>query len=258
VDIQVILINLDRSTDRLARMRAEFARVGMSFKRFPGVPGTELPASVRPYFCGASGSVASPLRAGEVGCYASHLAVWHGIVAGDYGSEAVLVCEDDLALPDKAPELLEEVLARAPSDWDIIRLSSKMTRRVVPIRSLAESRTLVRFLRSPLETGAYLITRRGASKLLRTIGIRNLPVDRDLARPWLFELNELGVLPPLVVQNVGPSIISTSMGGRDRDRSLLRRSGERLHRAIFNVRMLGVSQIVRARHIVAPAPAKPV
>lgn len=88
--VPVMLINLDRSTDRLARMQREFDRAGVRFERFPAVHGTDLPGSVRSYFCDASGRVISPLPAGEIGCYASHLAIWQRIASGTYGSAALV------------------------------------------------------------------------------------------------------------------------------------------------------------------------
>jgi glycosyl transferase, family 25 len=41
--VQAFVINLDRSPDRLIRMQTEFARVGMTFTRFPAIDGTALP-----------------------------------------------------------------------------------------------------------------------------------------------------------------------------------------------------------------------
>jgi glycosyl transferase family 25 len=91
MSIPAIVINLDRSLDRLAHIKAEFARAGMAFERFSAVDGCELPAGVKPYFCDATGRLVSPLTAGEIGCYASHLAIWQRIAAGRYG-QATLVC----------------------------------------------------------------------------------------------------------------------------------------------------------------------
>jgi glycosyl transferase, family 25 len=246
MNIPAILINLDRSADRLARMRAEFARVGMAFERFSAVNGTDLPPNVRSYFCDASGRMASFLRDGEIGIYASHLSVWQNIAAGQYGSNPVMVCEDDLALPENIRDMLAEVLDRAPIGWDIIRFSSETKRRIMPVALLASDRALVRYTRSPINLGAYLVTQQGAAKLIRSIGIRKMPVDRDLTCPWLFGIDEFGVLPPPIEQNIGQSIIST-MGGRARDRNLLRRSRDKWRRLVFNLRKLGLWQIIRAQ-----------
>jgi hypothetical protein len=56
-----LLINLDRSADRLTRMRAEFTRTGIAFEHFPAVNGTELPPAMRPCFSDGAGNI-PPLR----------------------------------------------------------------------------------------------------------------------------------------------------------------------------------------------------
>ena len=209
--LRVILINLDRSTDRLARMKAEFERVGVDFERFPAVSGTDLPESVKPYFCDAAGEVVSPLRSGEIGCYASHLGVWQHIAAGRYGA-AALVCEDDVGLPDDLIRLLARLLNAAPSGWDVIRLSSNTRRPVAAVAPLGAGRNLVRYWRGPPLAGAYLVSRAGAAKLLQP-QLRRRPVDEDLARPWLFDLDAYGVLAAPVAQHAAHSIVE-EMGGR--------------------------------------------
>lgn len=193
--LTAIVINLDRSTDRLAHITQEFARVGMAFERFRGVDRTGLPDSVKAYFCDASGRVASPLSPGEIGCYASHLAVWQRISAGDYGP-AVLVCEDDMALPDDFGEIVAAVLGRAPKGWELINLSGRTKRAVVPVCEIADCRQLVRFSRDPGSLAAYLISREGARKLLRA-GVRRRGADQDTRRPWAFGINTFGIYPPL-------------------------------------------------------------
>jgi glycosyl transferase, family 25 len=225
-------------------MQGEFARIGLSFERFPAVNGTALPDAVRPYFCDAAGRVVSPLKPGEIGCYASHLALWQRIAAGVHGDGPVLVCEDDLVLPDDLAPLLDEILARAPAGWDVIRLSSETRRRLVPVDNLQGRRMLVRFTRSPINSGAYLIARSGARKLSRP-GLRRLPIDRDLSNPWAFGINELGLHPP-IRQNVMPSII-VPMGGRNLDRSQIRRAADKLRRLAFNIRTLGLWRLATAR-----------
>lgn len=244
--LRVILINLDRSTDRLARMQAEFERVGVSFERFPAVSGTDLPESVKPYFCDAAGKVVSPLRSGEIGCYASHLGVWQRIAAGHCGV-AALVCEDDVGLPDDLIPLLARLLKAAPSGWDVIRLSSNTRRPVAAVAPLGAGRNLVRYWRGPPLSGAYLVSRAGASKLLQP-KLRHLPVDEDLARPWLFDLDAYGVLPaPVAQEHVFASMIEAE-GGREHalgQRTRRARKSEHFNRHAYNMRTMGLRDWLR-------------
>src|SRR5262245_1473060 len=164
--ISTVVINLDRSPDRLAHMTGEFARVGLAFERFAAVDGADLPESVRPYFCDAAGEVVSPLRPGEVGCYASHLCIWQRIISGQYGSP-VLVCVAGFALPAVLPGLLARVLAAAPAGWDLVRLSSTSRWALSAVKPIDAGHGLLRFSRHPGLTGAQLVSRAGAAKLLK-------------------------------------------------------------------------------------------
>ena len=229
--IPIFVINLDRSTDRLAHVRAEFDREGLAFERFPAVDGTNLPAALAPYFHG------SPLRPGEVGCYASHLLLWQRIAGGG----AALVCEDDISLPAGFAALLRSVLDAAPDGWDVIRMSSPTRRPVVPLRDLDGRHKLVRYWREPTLSGATLVSPKGAHKLCKP-GLRTLPIDADLRRPWAFDIDTYGVHPNPVRQQGHPSVIMAA-GKRHSYRKLL--TPDILWRRLHSLRTLGVREWVK-------------
>lgn len=233
------VINLDRSKDRLAAMAEQFSRAGMAFERIPAVDGNKLPESVRPYFCDRTGKIVSSLRPGEMGCYASHIVAWQRMAGGEYGP-AVLVCEDDIRLPDDFPDLLAEIIAKAPVAWDLIRLSSISKRAVVQIAKLSGGYRLVRYSRQPTLSGASLISASGARKLLAPM-LRHRAVDQDLRRPWQFGVISYGVEPRPVEQLFDQSIIDTS-GGRA-GRTL--EPADTVQRAWYALRTLGLRQWIR-------------
>jgi glycosyl transferase, family 25 len=239
--MRAVLINLDRSQDRLALMTHEFSGAGLAFDRFSAVDGTNLPGSIRPYFCDSSGKVISPLRAGEIGCYASHLATWQRIAAGDYGLSA-LVCEDDMRLPTGFAALMTALLAVAPAGWDLIRLSPHTKRAVVPICQIAGEYCLVHYTRQPVSAAAYLVSQDGARKLL-VPAIRVRPVDQDFRRPWTFGLNSFGVWPA-IAEDPGISSVIDGMGGRFRTtrRSSRWAINDVLLRPLYGIRTLGFRQ----------------
>ena len=207
----IVLINLDRSADRRDRMRQQFASAGLPFARFSAVDGVALTPAVCSFFCNAAGQLASPLRVGEIGCYASHLQIWQDIVAGKY-PPVVLVCEDDILLPLDLRGIIEDVLRATPTGWDVVRLAYRNTRAVSSIAPVDRCYDVVRFSRQPTRSGAYLISQAGAGKLLRP-GLRDHPIDFDLARLWAFDLETLGVFPPPIEQLSDHSLIQ-EMGGR--------------------------------------------
>lgn len=214
----IIVINLDRDTGRMAHMRRELDRAGLRYERFPALRGDQLSAALARYF-----PVGIGLSPGEIGCYASHLAIMQRVAAGELGSPQ-LVLEDDVGLPSDFAAALEALIATLPESWDIVRLSYPTKLVARPIAALGGGRHLVRYSRVPTTTGAYLVSASGARKFLAERP-RDMPVDHDLRHVWDWRLDTYGVSPPLVVHEVlGRSTIDTlSPRGRA---ALHRRGGE--------------------------------
>ncbi len=83
--IDFFVINLDRSPERLADIRADMAAEGIDLIRIAGVDGKTIPEAERtlldePTFLRRHGK--RPV-AGEYGCYLSHLKAIDAIAAGE-------------------------------------------------------------------------------------------------------------------------------------------------------------------------------
>jgi glycosyl transferase, family 25 len=198
--LRVFLINLDRSPERLAFMQSQADRIGLAFERFPAVDGRNLPQHLRPQF------PASRLAPGEIGCYASHLLLYERIVREEW--PYAMIVEDDVQL---SPDLLASALAAtdaAPPGWDYIHFSGATKRAVLSLASLPNGRHLVRHSRLPMNTGAYLISRQGAGKLLAP-SPRVRPIDQEFRHAWLRDIDVLGVHPsPVIWNNAWPTTIA--------------------------------------------------
>lgn len=190
--LEVVVINLDRDAARLAHMRDQLSTAGLSFTRFAAVDGANLPEKLRAYF-DLSDTTLTP---GEIGCYASHLAICQLVVAGDLPSP-LLVLEDDVELSRALSQVLSRALEVLPTGWDIVRLSYPTKRACARVAALPSLFELVRYSHVPTSTGAYLLSRDGAGKFLARRK-RKLPVDQDLRRVWAWELDTFGVVPPPV------------------------------------------------------------
>lgn len=195
----IFLINLDRDPDRLACMAAALAQLGLGFTRVPAVLGLAMPEWVKPYFLDSAGAIASKLRVGEVGCYASHLVVARRMVAE--AIPAALVFEDDLEFPEDFTGLIAEALRLAPAGWDIIRLSNPPKAPYIPVADLPGGRDLALYARVPNNTGASLLSLSGARKLLRP-GPRDLQIDEHLRRPWDLGMETYGIVPAPIRSNI--------------------------------------------------------
>jgi glycosyl transferase family 25 len=204
----IFVINLDRDAARLAHMHEQLRRLGLAYERFAALRGDALPLALLDYF-----PPRTPLTAGEIGCYASHLAIMRRVLAEGHG--CALVLEDDVGLPADFARVLAVLVEALPAEWDIVRLSYP-TKRVVRAIAPLGGADLVRYTHVPVSTGAYLISASGARRF----------IDHDLRRVWVWNLDTYGVAPPPVRADVlgQSSIDDLSLGARDpKRRSIARR-----------------------------------
>ena len=138
--LKTYLINLDRAEDRLAFMKEELSRVGLSFERIPAVDGRSIAFPI-PEFDAAvyrrcHGKRPNP---SEVGCYLSHIECARRLLGS--GESHALILEDDVALPADFGDLLRASLNEAET-WDILRLSTVNTGRKYPFLDITPKRSL--------------------------------------------------------------------------------------------------------------------
>jgi len=189
----IICINLDRSPQRWEFMAAQFQTIGIEVERLAAIDGTAgVPAWLSLEFAGPH-----QLTPGEVGCYASHLMAAQMVVGRCLPFGVVL--EDDVTLDRDFAVACREAIETAPVDWDYIHLASRVKRPVVAVQSLSNGRALIRYSKLPLNTAAYILSNRGARKLLVPLP-RRCPNDVDVRHAWLTKLNVLGIYPAPATQ----------------------------------------------------------
>jgi GR25 family glycosyltransferase involved in LPS biosynthesis len=103
---RIIVINLERRTDRLEQFDAEAKRIGFEYEVHKAVDGK------------AEGI--DPIVAGRL----SHIQVLESIKP----DEMVLICEDDAVFCDDFLEKFETHMAKLPQDWDIFYLGAVKNR----------------------------------------------------------------------------------------------------------------------------------
>lgn len=250
--ISTVVINLDADVERRAHMHRELSRAGLPFEIFPAVRGDDLPTGLETYFPSARGHPI--LSRGEIGCYASHLAVCRRIASGEWATP-VLVLEDDVVLAEDFGEVLKGVLAALPEAWDLVRLSSETKHACLNVAELSPGRNLIRYSNVPVSAGAILWNRSGAQKFVQR-RTRTLPVDQDLRLVWTWDLDTYGVLrPPALRDRCGPSRIDamapTGWRGAPARTKLVRRVRRRaaLRRHVHGVKVFGVLDWMRAEAV---------
>lgn len=107
---KVVVINLDRRTDRMEQLDPQLKALGIEYERFSAVDAKEL--DIKPYVAGTM----------------SHVAVWN-----KYLGQKVLVLEDDALFCTEFSTKFSQVMQTLPEDWDVFYLGAlvdKMTGKV--------------------------------------------------------------------------------------------------------------------------------
>lgn len=215
--LPVFVINLQRNPERRRFALGHLASLGMQASVFPAVDGKTLALAdleARGLYREslAREKFSRPLSLAEIGCTLSHLGVYRRIV--EERLDAALVLEDDAMLTEGAAGRLRPLLAELPEDWDLVQLTFQC-RDTAPF-----SPSLVRFLMRPtmpVAATAYIISRRGAQKMIDAAYPVHYPADSLIGRSPRWGMKVFGATPQLAtVNNVFPSNIAPprSFGGR--------------------------------------------
>lgn len=193
MDAPIYVINLDRDTERLASISANLGQLGLAFERIPAVLGAAHvadPTIVDLARYPGRNRRATP-RAGEVGCYLSHIRVFERFL--ESGAARCVVLEDDVECLPALPGVLRSLFER--DDWDLAKLFCFHAGCPLPVRRLAGGHRLCVHLTRTTSSAGYALNRRAAEVLRRTLLPLSLQVDHALDRPWESGLRVRGVRP---------------------------------------------------------------
>lgn len=159
-------------------MEAQLAALDMDYTRFPAIDGRaewdRLVADVD--LAAFRRNVGREVMPGEIGCYASHLAVWQALLASPY--EVALVLEDDVVFHDDFLAALDLVLA-ARKSWDMVKLNHIRAKH--PVRRMELGIYRLNAYRGAFTgMGAYLVTRPFVTAQLPKMLPMRRPIDHEL------------------------------------------------------------------------------
>ena len=192
------VINLDKSKDRLQHIKNEFNKYNMSFKRFSAIYGKDLDKDTlinettltcRTFLCSY----------GMIGCALSHKTLWKQLLS-DETTNYYLICEDDVVLTDKFLKFIIDFdKLKDDIDFDMINFSCRnigcgIIKDEIPINDIKIGKCL-----TPLTTTSYLISKKGANKLLKILSKVNYHIDIEIAYTNYFnDFNYYATSEPLV------------------------------------------------------------
>lgn len=137
---------------------------------------------------------------GELGCYFSHIKALETFL--ESADEYALILEDDIHMHEHFEEVVEEALTHSHR-FDLLRLSGIHRGSPVSIVSLENGYSLACNFTRQTGSGAYLVNRYAASKMIKKLLPMWLPYDHAYDREWLFGVKAMCIDPMPINQNEG-------------------------------------------------------
>ncbi|MCL1067298.1 glycosyltransferase family 25 protein [Shewanella olleyana] len=185
---KVFVINLDKSTARMAFMQQQLIQLNIEFERVPAVYGKELSATEINHVFDKKTNLEKYdkiLNVGEIGCYLSHVNCWKNMV--DQQIDYALILEDDSILDTGLADLIDSV-GELAKHWDYIKLChGRKQKDIINSIELNDQFSLGTCLKLPSSTRGQFVSLSGAKKLLDTSFPIARPVDIDIQ--YWFEKN---------------------------------------------------------------------
>jgi len=177
------LINLARRPDRLTKMTAQLARLGLTLRLVPAIDARETPDAEVDVNFAASGPL-GVLPKGDKCCTLSHKLAWRMFLAG--GEARALILEDDVEIDADAAPLLRDA-GWIPDDVGLLKIErfGPAGQRVLlgEMRDVGQGRQIGRMLSKHTGGGAYILNRAAARRLLDWPQPWTLPIDHMLFNP---------------------------------------------------------------------------
>jgi glycosyl transferase, family 25 len=213
---QIFVLNLDQSSDRMAHMDKMLKDLGLNYERISAVDGSkltdpEVKALYSPFWFGIFHG--RQISRGELGCALSHRLCYRRILTE--GLEWALILEDDCVLDKDTPQILEQ-LNGATTAFDVVQLyyTENRVHETKVIGSVLE-RELISFTGAHASAIAYIVTRQGAQKLLKSRRVV-LTADKFVWMSALWNIRFCGLLPP-AAQEMFALQSNSTIDSTDRD-----------------------------------------
>jgi glycosyl transferase, family 25 len=242
-EINVYVINLDRSPIRLASVTDQLNRQRIPFKRVAAFDASKEDLSQcavdKPSFQRVHGR--STIRNAELGCHQSHVQALTRFVESKKPFAVIL--EDDVEIGSAFESVLGQLLIWK-ADWDIVPLFH--WHRGTPVRIKSEGKiALCAFLTAVTSSAAYLVNRHAAKVLLSHMLVQKACVDHELFDIRSHHLRLRGATPRVIELSEVANVSTIGASGADKSLkpslwrrfpTLTYRSGYALYRLFKGVR----------------------
>ena len=216
--VQILVISLDRSIDRRAKVMQEMTKISMPWTFLSAVDGSALKEPPEEYKSRkVRRLLGHDLTPNEIGCYLSHKEAWRCCVKSNLPT---LVFEDDFLLAPNFEGIIFELL-RNQNLWKFVRLQGLYEVPYQEITSIADAK-LVKNMGDAVGATAYILKPEIAESLIKASVDIYEPVDHFLEHYQKHGLEFLAIRPyPVDITKVKSTIDDRSE--RDSIRGLKKR-----------------------------------
>lgn len=217
--VTAYILNLERAEERRKFIIPQVEALGSPYERIAAVDGKKLSKNEIIDEVSYVNFFKMQPESGTIGCSLSHEKAWRRFLESD--SEFALIFEDDVKFdPKELSEVMSSVIENK-SLWDIVGLELNHYGYPQKIAKLALDKFLVFYMTNVKHTGAYLINRSAAKKMLEKFYPIKMPLDHYFTRSWEFGLRFCGVEPRIVEQKFGDSQIKCNESKKFNDAKTL-------------------------------------
>lgn len=197
VIVNILIINLKTSKDRLEFQKKQFEKLGLPFDVLEAFSVVDLNEE---QYQKLGFGWQRPLRKVEVACFLSHQKAWEEVLKRN---QPCLILEDDAVLASNVKEILNEIEQHQFLDVDLINLEVRSRKKIIsrkPVCTLNHTQVKLYGLYQD-RTGAagYILYPSGAKKLLDRLA-KTAPAIADGFIFSAYELQCLQVEPAVIIQ----------------------------------------------------------
>lgn len=243
--LDIVIVNLARSTERKAAMTALMDLLGLPYSFFEAIDGRAGRHALFDRFDSRLAEIRRgfTLTPGELGCYASHYLLWERAVRED---RSLLIFEDDIALNDNFLAAYRAA-AETIGKYGLLRFSGHKQRPWAKVATVDAGLNIVRLKIGPHGTSCYAVSPQAAKKLMETADVWFEPVDCHLDRFWTHGVNCYGFSPWPVTHMAETAAQSEIWQGAQREKKSRRfrklralyRARDDVSRFFSNMRFMG-------------------
>ena len=197
--IKTYVISLSDQKRRRSVIKSRLKAINHEFVFFDAIDGRSCNLRNDPAYSGIKRRLffGKDLTSPELGILFSNKEILKDIIKNNYSH--ALVLEDDVVIKDNFHFILSKLI-QSNINWELVRFlgKPKMTKyRQRKIFNLDASFNLVRIGSCPGGSYAYIISRKGAKKLLKSMDKVYLPPDILMGSPWITSIEVMVIMPTI-------------------------------------------------------------